>query len=169
MTYTQSYSYTETYTDIDIEETFESLEADLNMIARRTDTWSSAYCKDVSDDLLKLLLKGYLKRIDITLTDTFDNPVKVAVYKVRENAGSWDGVPPGGNNWPSIPGGDLSVIISYSDRWYSLSDQEQSNFKEKLNRPWSTSYIDTSYPELTSLGSRLYNSNAFGLERQNWG
>jgi hypothetical protein len=54
---------------VDIRKTFEGFEADLRMIARRTEKWNSDYVDKVFHDVIKLAEAKYLRSVSIILED----------------------------------------------------------------------------------------------------
>ena len=156
---------TTTYTVLDIRRTFESFEADLRMIARRTQAASQEWAHELSEDIIKFAENGYLQTVDVILYDEYNKPIRVSKYRVDIYALGWENNRPGCISWPAMPTGFLYVVISYTKDWQNISMSGQKIFKSTLNFIWKQSNIDTSFPTLTRQRSRQYSSNGYGIER----
>jgi hypothetical protein len=60
------------------------------------------------------------------------------------------------------------VVVSYSELWKTLAEPARETFRRELNRSWTTSSIDTSFPTLRSTADRNYVSNGYGLQRSTY-
>jgi Bacterial HORMA domain family 1 len=163
-------TYTNTYTVVDIRKTFEGFEADMRMIARRTGKWSSDYVDNIIFDIILLAEKKYLHTVDIALLDSNNKAVRASKFIVNENGKAITAERAGGNDWIEIPNTELTVILSYSSSWKSLSELERENFR-RLNSfriNWVSSNIDNSFPYLKKSTGQLYASNGFELQKENY-
>ena len=162
---------TQTYTVTDIRKTFESLDADMRTIARRTKKWDMTLVDDVMHDVLSLAEEGYLKTIDITLLDAGKNAIQATRYTVNQNGVKSSGDKAGQNNdWADLPNTELVVILSYSSTWLCKSENEKAQFQRehsfKIN--WVRSSVNTSYPNLRSSSAQTYASNGYELNKRNF-
>lgn len=163
MTYTTT--GTETYTRVDIAKVFENFEADLCLIARTTGLWTVDFAREIAADVVAYAQEKYLSEVHILLADTQGQPMRVHEYRMATDASGWTSQRPGGNIWPSIPGGSLQVIVTNSAIWNALGSQAQADFRKRLKRSWGPSSVDTRYPGLTTTDMRTYTSNAYALGR----
>jgi len=158
---------TVTFTVIDIRKTFENFEADLRMIARRTNMWTQDYVSEIAHDIIKLAEAKYLNYIDITLVDAYNQPIRAVRYNISLDGRSMKGVRAGGNNWTAVPNSKLRAIIFYNSDWHNLTDTEKNNFQQqnhfKIN--WTSSSIDTTYSHLNSNSARTYASKGYELNK----
>ncbi len=161
---------TATYTVVDIRKTFEAFEADLRMIARRTEKWASDYVDKVFHDVVKLAESKYLKTVDIVLLNTADIAVRAAKYTVNEAGTSITGDRAGGNDWGNLPNTYLGVIVSYTSAWDLLTQQQKDNFKQSnsFKIGWSASYIDNNFPNLSKQTAQSFASNGYELNKVNY-
>ena len=151
---------TQTYTKIDIRRVFENFQADLRMLALRTQAMELDHAKDCAEDIILMAQEQCLKYVHIQLRDSREKLVRVHRYSVKEGVLS-ESQRPGGNRWPCLPDGTLRVILIYSDR--SKVNQLKKSGKLKIN--WSPSDLSTDYSRMRSDDNRLYSSNSYGLRR----
>lgn len=163
---------TNTYTVMDIRKTFEGCEADIRTIARRTGKWTMNYVDKIFYDILKLTENKYLKSVDIALVNiSNDEVIRAAKFQVNENGTANSGDRAGNNNdWDNLPNTRLTVILSYNESWYKLSEDEKQSFYSNNNFKinWVTTSIDNSFPHLNSNQGQLYASNNYELQKTNY-
>jgi Bacterial HORMA domain family 1 len=160
-----------TYTVIDIRKTFEGCEADIRTIARRTRKWSMEDVDNVFHDILALAENGYLNSVDIVLLDSNDKVLKASKFVINSDGSTSSGDRAGRNNdWSNIPNTELSVILSYTQEWKSLSQDEKQKFQSNkdFKLSWVSTRIDNTFPHLTSNAGQLYASNRFELQKTNY-
>lgn len=162
---TYGYTETETFTRADVAKVFENFEAGLCLIARTTGLWTVDYARNVTSDVIAFAKENYLREVHIILIDAARQTVRVHQYNIATDASGWAVNRPDGNVWPPIPGGSLTVLLSYSPAWHALGPDRQAAFKKGLSVSWSPSSIDTTYSGLVATDTRAYASNAFGLAR----
>jgi hypothetical protein len=162
---TSTNTATHTYSTADVETVMRKVCADLIMIASSTDAIDEAEARKYAHDIEVLTKFGCLKYVDLTLFDD-DVEKKAARYNISSDAGSLDGSRPGGVLWPRYSKPSFRIVIGYTDAYTASMKAELDG---KLNINWVTSTDDTSHPSLTSNGSRNYTSNAFGMQRKDFG
>jgi hypothetical protein len=161
---------TSTYTVVDIRKTFESCEADIRMIARRTGKWSMTYVDQIFHDIIKLAEEEYLHSVDITLLDATDKVIRATKFVVNANGTAITSDRAGANDWTDIPNTRLSVILSYTPKWHSLTDEQRSKFQSEnsFQIGWVSSSIDNSFPHLIKSQGQLYASKGFELQKTSY-
>jgi hypothetical protein len=164
MTFADTY----TFSIVDVRKVVDMFAADLDMIQQRTGYNSQAWVDDVTEDIAVFACNDYLDKVEIVLLDAGGKPVRANRYRPSTNASGWTSDRPGGNNWTAVPGGSLSVLLTYSSTFNQLAETTRSVFKASLNRPWSPSDIDNSFTHLQSASGRRYASNAYGFERSSF-
>lgn len=165
-----TYTTTSTYTVVDIRKTFEGFEADLRMIARRTEKWTTEYVDKIFHDIIKLAEAKYLRTVDIVLLNSNNQPVRAAKYTVNDAGNSITGDRAGGNDWQNLFNTKLSVILSYTNLWHELTQWQQDDFAEENNFKisWSPSSIDNSFPSLSKQTAQTFASNGYELSKTNY-
>lgn len=151
---------TQTYTRTDIRRVFENFQADLLMLAVRTQAMELVHAKECGDDVCLMAQAKCLRCAHVQLYDSFGNLVRVHRYTIEEIMSSGSSRA-GGNRWPCLPNGALRVIID-------LSDAEQFARLEssgELKLSWNTSSLSTDYSGMRKDGARLYSSSNYGLQR----
>ena len=151
---------TQTYTRTDIRNVFENLQADLQMLALRTQAMELDLAQKFAYDVCLMALEKCLRRVHIQLYDSSENLIKAHRYSVEEDILS-DSQRPGANRWPCLPDGELHVIVEYSDKQKFEELKKSGNLKIH----WSPSSLSTDYSGMRSDDGRLYSSNGYGLRR----
>ena len=163
---------TNTYTVVDIRKTFESCEADIRTIARRTGKWSTDYVDKIMHDIIKLAENKYLDKVSIALKRRSDDyTIRAAKFKINEDGDKSDSDRAGRNNdWQNIDDTYLTVYLSYTYRWRALSSQQQREFYDNndFKIGWVTTSDDTTFSHLTSSNAQLYASKGYELQKTNY-
>jgi hypothetical protein len=164
---TGTFSRTSTYTLTDVAKVVDRFAADFHMIAQATGLASRDQVLEVAHDVKLMAQREYIDRVDLVLRSVSGREIRAAKYTVSIDAGGWTSDRPGNNLWPSTPGGELHVVVSYTGTWWALSDYHRSAFIDgECFGWWTRSDIDLSYPGMTGRFDRRYASNAYGLERE---
>ena len=154
--------YTHTYTETDIRKVFENFQADLCMLALRTQAMELEYAKNCADDIFLMAKEQCLREFHVQLCDRNENIVRAYKYSVQENV-HLNSQRPGANKWPCLPDGYLHLIIQLSDEQIFKNLQESN----RLKIHWTTtSSSSTDYSSMQNDSSRLYSSNGYGLQRE---
>jgi hypothetical protein len=163
---TGTFTISSTYTITDVAKVVDRFAADFHMVAQSTGLASRDRVVGVTHDVKLMAQRGYLDRVDIVLRNAAGTEIKAAKYTVSTDAGGWTSDRPGNSLWPSAPGGELYVVVSYTDAWWGLSEYQRGAFIDgECLQSWSRSDIDLSYPGMTGRYDRRYASNAYGMER----
>lgn len=161
---------TNTYTVIDIRKTFEGFEADLRMIARRTNKWTMEYTENQMHDVLQFAEAKYIASIDVVLLNKDRVPLRAARYTVNEDGKATSSQRPGSNDWSDIPDTTLQLLVIYNAAWIRLTTEQREQFKinKGFKLIWSNSDIDNSYRHLSKEGAQLYGSNGYEVQKTNF-
>lgn len=162
---------TQTYTVTDIRKTFESLDADIRTIARRTKKWSIDTVDSIMHDVLALAEAGYLSTIDITLLDAGKKAIRATRYTINQNGVKSSGDKAGQNNdWADLPDTELVAILSYTSTWRAKTQEQKAKFQKEndFKISWVPSSVNTSYPNLRSSSAQIYASNGYELNKCNY-
>jgi hypothetical protein len=161
---------TGTYTVVDIRKTFEGFDADLRMIAARTEKLSTREIADYIHDILILAENKYLKRVDIVLIDKSNSPIIASKFTINDNGSASQGDRAGNNNWRNIPDSQLTIVLHYSDLWKGMTPEDRDKFRQdngfKVN--WRPSSINTAYTHLSREDAQLYASKGYELKKENY-
>ena len=152
---------THTYTETDIRKVFENFQADLCMLALRTQAMRLEYAKNCVHDIFLMAKKQCLKEFHVQLCDRNGNIVRAHKYSVQENV-QLNSQRPGANKWPCLPDGYLHIIVYPSDQQI-LKNLQESNW---LKIHWTDSSFSTDYSGMQGENDRLYSSNGYGLQRE---
>lgn len=151
---------TQTYTRIDVRKVIEMLQADLEMLAVRTQAMELDHAYNCAYDITLMAQEECLEYVDIQLLDSQKNLVRAHRYTMKRNISS-ESQRPGENRWPRLPDGTLRVILTYSD----VNKVEELKRSGKLKVNWSPTDLSTDYSRMRNAGNRLYSSNSYGLRR----
>ena len=163
MTYAET--ITQTFTIADIGKVIDCLAADLDMNAQSTKLLTREQVKAYAADVKAMAQKGYLLEANIVLYDSSGEPIRAAKYEVSSDGSLLKMQRPGNNLWPQTPGGELAVVVVYSQKWRDLTDAQRAAFKQTLSPGWTTSNTDLSFPKLTRSVDRTYASNGWGMTK----
>jgi hypothetical protein len=162
MTYSES--LTQSYTIADIGKVIDCLAADLDMNAQSTKLLTREQVRTYARDVKALAQNGYLLEANIVLYDSSGEPIRAAKYEVSTDGSLLRMQRPGNNLWPQTPGGQLSIVVRYSQKWLNLTDSQRAAFSQTLS-PWTASNTDLSFPKLTRSVDRTYVSNGWGVTK----
>lgn len=154
---------TKTYTEVNIRKVGECFAADLSMLALRTKTMTTEWVNNISHDITLMAIYECLATVHVQLIDSTGKRIAAHVYEVGGNS-NWDQNRPGANNWPSTPGGEIVVIVSYSDMG-NFEDLENSG---RLHCKWTTANLDTKYRGMKEGEGRQYSSGSYGWTRKSY-
>ena len=151
---------TQTYTRTDIRKVFENFQADMVMLAMRTQAMEPDYAQRCAYDVFLMAREECLEYVHIQLRDFLGRLVKAHRYSVEVGVFS-DSLRAGGNRWPCLPSGTLCVIVQPSDS-HKLEELKKSG---ELKANWGASSLSTDYSGMRNDGMRLYSSSSYGLRR----
>jgi hypothetical protein len=163
MLYSESQAVT--YTIADIGKVIDCFAADLDMISQSTGLLARDLVKQYAADVKAMAQKGYLLEANIVLRDSNKELIRAAKYEVCTDASALTGQRPGNNLWPRTFGGELSVVVRYSQKWRDLTESQRAAFKQGLSIVWITSNTDVSFPSLIRSADRNYVSNGWGVTK----
>jgi hypothetical protein len=165
---TSSITVTNTYTAADIENVVRRVTADLKMIAQSSGAITEADAKAYGEDIELLAKKGYLYSVDVTLLrgGQFGVEEKAVRYTVNTSAGDLTSSRPGGTLWPRVTNPFLRIVLSYT---LSYDAAAKAALQPKLNISWTPTSADISHSSLTQNGARDYASNAWAMQRKDYG
>jgi len=161
--YTETES--QTFTIVDIGKVINCFAADLDMNAQSTGLLPRDLVKQYAADVKAMAQNGYLLEANIVLHDAAGNVIRAAKYEVCTDAAGLTASRPGNNLWPNTPGGELTVVVRYSETWRNLTDSQRSAFRQTLGVTWSSSSTDLSFSSLTRSPDRHYVSNGWGITK----
>jgi len=161
MTYSES--LTQTYSVVDIGKVIDCIAADFDMNAQSTGLLTREKVKRYSVDIKTMAQKGYLLEANIILNDSFGRTIRAAKYEVSIDASTLTAQRPGNNLWPCTPGGELSVIVQWNQKWWDLTPSQRVAFMQGLSPDWTTSNVDLSFPSLSRTTDRNYLSSGWGV------
>ena len=158
-------SVTQSFTIADVGKVIDCIAADLDMMAQATQLLTREQVKAYAADVKAMAQSGYLLEANIVLYDSSGEPIRAAKYEVASDGSLLKAQRPGNNLWPRTPGGELGVVVRYSQKWLDLTDAQRAAFKKTLSPGWTTSNTDLSFPKLTRSVDRTYVSNGWGVTK----
>lgn len=153
------YTYTQTFTETDIEIVFRRFKADLLMIAQSSRALSESEALDYAHDLELLAKARVLEFVDLTLLSG-TSEVEAARYTV-DPSGGLSTTRPGGVMWHRVEEPKLRVVIRRNADY-------PEDIARQLKLKWSPTNDDISHASLVKTGSREYSSNGWALRRQDY-
>lgn len=158
-----------TFTVVDIRKVVDRFAADFSMMVQATGLRDRDCVSWTVADLKVFAEYRYIQKVNVILKDATGVQIRAAVYTVAESAIGGRCDRPGNNLWPHTPGGELIVVVSWTEEWTRKTPEQQAAFcTEKMNFQWVTSCEDTSFATLTATHGQRYESNGYGWERTNY-
>ena len=161
-----TYSQTATFSVADVETAFRRFRSDIFMIADSTKAITRQEAEDYAHDAEYLAKRGYLRKVDVTLLNGNGTELRACCYTVNDQASDWISSRPGGVLWPNVASARIRIVLSYTSKY---TDAIKQAARPYLKIYWVPSTDDTSHAMLNSLGGRAYVSNAYGLQRKDFG
>ncbi len=156
---------TQTYTTTDVKKVFEAIIADIKMIATRTQAmFCIDYLANYQHDLTLLATCECLKKVHVQLIDSSGERIRANEYVIQEEMQGEGSCNPGGNKWPVLPSGRLSIILILSDSKIQQFQKLQEDNRFEIE--WGPTNADTSYTGMEEVGQRAYSSNDYGCVRR---
>jgi hypothetical protein len=85
---------------------------------------------------------------------------------VNTSAGDLTSSRPGGTLWPRVSNPYLRIVLSYT---LSYDAAAKAAMQPKLNISWTPTNADLSHSSLSQNGARDYASNAWAMQRKDYG
>jgi len=161
-------TYTQSFTTVDVGKVLDCFAADFDGISQSTGLRTREDVNALSADVKLMASRGYLRDVSLCLVSAGGSTLRAAKYEVNTSAGVLTASRPGNHLWPYTPDGVLQVLVNNTDTWKNLPEHPKEAFRQELNRAWSRSGIDTSFPALRGTADRNYVSNGFGLQRSTY-
>ena len=102
----------------------------------------------------------------MTLLNGNGAELRACCYTVNEQADDLVSSRPGGVLWPNVANARIRIVLSYTPKY---TDGLKQASRPYLKIYWVPSTDDTSHAVLSNLGGRAYVSNAYGLQRKDFG
>lgn len=157
-------TYTQTYTETDIEIVTRRFRADLLMIAQSSGALTEDKAHDYAHDVEILAKEGALRFVDLTLLSG-TSEIEAARYTVDDSGGNLSMSRPGGVMWPKVHDPDFRVVIRHTSKYDAAMKQRLSN---KLWIRWVQTSADIEHSSLTQVGTRDYSSNGWAMRREDY-
>lgn len=158
-------SRSQTFTIADVGKVLDCFAADLDGVGQSTGLRTRENTKAVAGDVKLMAQSKYLAEANIYLEDSAGEIIRAAKYVVSTNGSLLTASRPGNYLWPRTPGGELGVVVRYTQAWRDLSEEQKTQFKQRLSGSWGTVSFDTSFPMLTPQHDRNYVRNGYGLQK----
>ena len=165
MSFSGTESLIESYSVADIGKVIDCVAADLDMNAQSTALLTRDQARNYAADVKLLAQKGYLTEANIILQDASRNPIRAAKYEVSTDTATLTAQRPGNNLWPRTPGGELFVVVRYSQKWLNLTADQRAAVSKSLTTGWGATNTDLSFPSLIRSADRSYVSNGWGVTK----
>ena len=154
---------TSTYTKTDIRHVWECFEADIFMLARRTQALDINIAINTCNDIFHMACEKCISEVHVQLYDRLGRRVRAHRYRIQNNV-NWNTQRPSDNKWPCLPDGQLHIVVKLSNN--NAWDQLKNSGKLKVN--WGDSGLDTQYTEMRNIGDRKYASSSYGWQRSSY-
>lgn len=156
-------SWSNTYTDSDIETVMRRFAADIQMIAQSSGAISADKIREYVHDVEVFAKEGHLKDVDVTLLDG-GSEIRAARFEVHDSAANLAMLRPGGFLWPLMNNPDLRIVI-HTKNYDAIA---KVKIKHKLKLDWTDTNVDTRHLSLMSKEARSYESNGWSMMRRDY-
>ena len=157
-------TYTQTYTETDIEIVTRRFKADLLMIAQSSRALSEAKARDYAHDIEIFAKENALLFVDITLLSGTQE-VEAVRYTVDHSGGVLSMSKPGGVMWPKVRDPVFRIVLKHTRHYDAVAKQRLGN---RLKVNWVPSSEDIHHNSLAKVGIRDYSSNGWAMRRQDY-
>jgi hypothetical protein len=159
-----SYTYSDSYTVVDVRKVMGQLHADMRMIAQSTGFETQDNIDSIMHDVAQFAESEYMDRVQIRLVGSNGKNVKVWEYDIKRNVAGLSSDHAGGN-LSNVAAVRMAITATFSQVWQALSSEKQAAFRSRLNWPWPTTTDDLSVAHLQVADERTYSSNGYGAKR----
>lgn len=159
-----AHTYTQTYTETDIEIVIRRFKADLLMIAQSSKALSEDKALDYAHDIEIFAKENFLLFVDITLLSGTEE-VEAARYTVDDSAGGLAMSKPGGVMWPKVRDPVFRIVVRHTSHYDAAAKRRLSN---RLRVRWVKSSDNIQHSSLIQVGTRDYSSNGWAMHRQDY-
>lgn len=159
-----SYTYSDSYTVVDVRKVMGQLHADMRMIAQSTGFETQDNVDSIMHDVAQFAESEYMDRVQIRLVGSNGKNVKVWEYDIKRNVAGLSSDHAGGN-LSNVAAVRMAITATFSQVWQTLSSEKQAAFRSRLNWPWPTTTDDLSVAHLQVVDERTYSSNGYGAKR----
>jgi len=161
---------TQTFTVADIRKVIENFAAVFSMIGQSTGLRTRDSVERTVFDLQNFANDGYLIKVLIMLKDAGGNKLNAVIFRPSTNAHGWTSDRPASQDWPETLDGTLYVLATFSDAWWTKTDQEKASYvaARGLNSPWNRSTEDLSTAGMASSAGQQFASNGYGWSSVNY-
>ena len=156
---------TQTFNRDDIRRVYASFAADYRIVAEWTELHTPTFVTTTVEQIKALAEEQYLKEVHMQLRSSTGAIREAAVYRVSLNASGWSSDRPGDLYWNTYDGDYLKLIVSFTAKWWDLSQADRDAFSAVYMPGWGTSDFDYNYGVMSSSADRRFASRAYGIER----
>jgi hypothetical protein len=162
---TNTATYTDTYSTIDVENVFRRFGADLRMVAQSSRAMERSEIDQYIADITLLATEECISAVDVSLL-SYGIEQKATRYTVDTESGDLTNSRPGGVIWPAVNGASLRIAIFYTPKGQLA--KQNGTYVSRLKISWGPCLDDLSHADLTQNGTRSYSSTGYGLSRQDY-
>ncbi len=164
---TRTRTHTLSYTYVDVRHVNWKIRSDLRYLRVLYGLFSEKYEEEMSADLYKWVMAGYVSYIKFIFYSSSDMELKLGLrYKV-----SSEGVVSRDDDAGNIPYVSLpydiqfQVLIGTNHAWRLLTDQQKERFYETLSPGWGDSKLRLTENQSLWASDNIYSSNALSVSR----
>ncbi len=164
---TRTRTHTLSYTYVDVRHVNWKIRSDLRYLRVMYSLFSEKYEEEMSADLYKWVIAGYVSDIKFVFYSPSDMGLKLGLrYKV-----SLEGVVSRDDDAGNIPYVSLpydvqfQVLVYTNHVWRSLTEQQKERFYDTLSPGWGNSKLRLTEKQSLWSSDNIYSSNALSVSR----
>lgn len=164
---TRTRTHTLSYTYVDVRHVNWKIRSDLRYLRVLYGRFSEKYEEEMSADLYKWVMAGYVSYIKFIFYSPSDMELKLGLrYKVSSEGGVSLDNDAGNIPYVSFPYDvQFQVLIYTNQAWRLLTDQQKGRFYDTLSPGWGNSKLRVTENRSLWSSDNIYSSNALSVSR----
>jgi len=164
---TRTMTHTLSYTYVDVRHVNWKIRSDLRYLRVMYGLFSEKYEEEMSADLYKWVMAGYVLYIKFVLYSASDMGLKLGLKYTVSSEGVVSRDDDAGNiPYVSLPGdAQFQVLIGTNHAWRLLAEQEKQRFYDTLSPGWGDSKLRLTENQSLWSSDSIYSSNALSVSR----
>ncbi len=164
---TRTMTHTLSYTYVDVRHVNWKIRSDLRYLRVMYGIFSEKYEEDMSADLYKWVMAGYVSYIKFIFYSSSNMELKLGLKYTVSSEGVVSRDDDAGNiPFVSLPYDiQFQVLVGTNHAWRLLTDQQKERFYETLSPGWGNSKLRLTENQSLWSSDNIYSSNALSVRR----
>lgn len=164
---TRTRTHTLSYTYVDVRHVNWKIRSDLRYLRVMYSLFSEKYEKEMSADLYKWVMAGYVSYMKFVFYSPSDMGLKLGLRYIVSSEGVVSRDDDAGNiPYVSLPYGvQFQVLVGTNHAWRLLTEQQKERFYDTLSPGWGNSKLRLTENQSLWSSDNIYSSNALSVSR----